>query len=174
MTMTTTLSPFWEDAATRADMSEMERAALAQYVAEHEAEFTANTTTNSVIAAALGVVTNALLDRSLALDAQLSTRIGEQIGHGILADGSATVTLYASTTDHMLTAVSTGERVGYRINRDAYRTPDDIPTARRKFKTIATAFQREHDAGALRDAVAAYVETENARKRWITYDRASA
>ena len=165
------LETYWQNVADAHGLTVEECDALAAHLAT-DPDMTVSTTSRSVIADALRPVVSATLKASQGADTAVSRAVGADIGHGMLTDGAATVTLYASTADYMLTCVSTGERVGYRVNRDAYATPEAIPATYRKARTLATAFQAAHDAGLIRESVAAYVARDDAYRRWNTFDRA--
>lgn len=163
------METYWQNVAAHYALTLEECAALAAHVAT--LELTAADTSCGIIADALTPAVLAARRAADTIDAALSASIGERIGHGATSDGTALVTLYASTGDYMLTCASTGRRVSYRVNRDAYATPADIPATYRKARTLAAAFQTEHNNGRILASIEAYVEADELYRRRGTFDR---
>ena len=162
----TTLDAYWTSVADHYSLTLGERDALAAFLPGVEVD--ESTTSAGVIADSMRAGVVAASRESESAD----SATGLNVGHGVLVDGTATITHYASTADYMLTCISTGERVGYRVNRDAYATPADIPASMRKARAIAAEFQAAHDAGLMRAAIAAYVQADELRGRMNAFSRA--
>lgn len=167
-----TLSAYWQSVAAHNALTLDESDALAAYLDAHPTAGDDGETSASIIAASMKPGVIAALSAYEAIDHALAAQLGESVSHAMLGDGAATLSVYASTASSMLTCVSTGERTGYRINRQTYTTPADIPTSQRKHRAIAHTFQTAHDAGTIRASIAAWLNWGRAYRRMNTFDRA--
>ena len=164
-----TLDRYWHDVAERYTLTLDESEQLARYLSQHPHAGENGETSASIIHDALAPNVRALLALSEGIDANLSQRVGVDIGHSATGAGVAIITCYASTANAMLTAFSDGERYAYRINRESYATPAEIPATQRKHKGIAQAFSES--AELILASLSAYVEYQNAYQRMNAFYR---
>lgn len=168
-----TLDSYWSAVADRFDLDLSEREALAAHLAGvDESDWTAATTSASIVADALapGLMAARMAEesaRNAVADAWPGADLTpDMLSFGVVGDGVAVMRAYASTSDYMLTCVSTGERDAYLINREHYATWHTIPRTYRKACRIAGQFAGSHRTGLIRDAIAAHVNAETLYQRW--------